>query len=70
MFTKPDEAYRFVNLRPTMLDDAGWFLPFIDIWTREKLPWAETPAIHKFDTLPKPEEWALLSRSYIAQAGW
>lgn len=61
MFTRP-EGYedQFVNLRPSMLDDRRWYKPFIEVWTREKLPWAATPALHRYETEPPMEEYGLL----------
>jgi hypothetical protein len=57
MFTRPEGLDWFVNLRPTMLDEPDWFTPFIETWTSEKLPWAETPAVHSYATLPALEEY-------------
>jgi hypothetical protein len=53
MFTRPIGMDWFVNVRPSMLDDHGWFVPFIETWTGEKLPWAHTPAPHSFATQPE-----------------
>ena len=39
-FTRAQGIENFVNLRPTMLDDASWFAPFIETCTNEWLPWA------------------------------
>jgi hypothetical protein len=58
MFTRPEGLDELVNLRPSMLDDHGWFVPLIEIWTREKLPWAVTSAIHSFVTQPEFHEYA------------
>lgn len=52
MFTRPEGMDQIVNVRPSMLDDHGWFVPFVEFWTREGLPWATTPAVHSFDTQP------------------
>jgi len=52
MFTRPEGMNEFVNLRPTMLDEHGWVAPFIEVWTQEKLPWANTPAVHSYATQP------------------
>lgn len=56
----------FVNLRPTMLDEHGWFAPFVDLWTAEKLPWAETGAPRRYETVPPMEEWPALIEAYAA----
>ena len=69
MFTRPEGMDWFVNLRPTMLDDPGWFIPFIETWTSEKLPWATTPAVHSFETLPAFDDFEGLTREYAALAG-
>ena len=69
MFTRPEGFDMFVNVRPTMLDDAGWFSPFIETFTSEKLPWATTPAVHSYETFPPFEAFEALTRDYAAQAG-
>lgn len=69
MFTKPDGIDFFVNLRPTMLDDTGWFTPFIETWTSEKLPWATTAAVHSYAALPAMDAYEGLIGEYRAQAG-
>ena len=50
VFTRVEGLDFFVNLRATMLDGHGWFRPFVEVWTSEKLPWAETGAAHSFAT--------------------
>jgi hypothetical protein len=52
MFTRPGGMASFVNLRPTMLDDHGWFEPYVETCTDEKLPWATTAAKHSFEGIP------------------
>ncbi|MES2343387.1 MAG: GFA family protein [Pseudomonadota bacterium] len=69
MFTRPGGMDWFVNLRPTLLDDAAWFVPFIETYTSEKLPWATTPAAHSFATFPAFEDYEGLSAAYMAQSG-
>ena len=64
MFTRPEGLDWFVNLRPTMLDDAGWFTPFIETWTSEKLAWATTPAVHSYAALPAFEAYEGLLAEY------
>ena len=67
MFTRPEGLDHFVNLRATMLDDATWVAPFIETWTREKLPWATTSAPHSFETFPAFEAYATLTADYAAR---
>ena len=64
MFTKPVGVDWFVNLRPTMLDDASWFSPFIETYTSEKLPWATTPAVHSFEKFPEFEDYEGLTKAF------
>src|SRR3569833_2743914 len=53
VFTRAEGLDWFVNIRATMLDEAGWCAPFAEFWTREKLPWATTPARHSFEAVPE-----------------
>jgi hypothetical protein len=64
MFTMPEGMDFFVNLRPTMLDDASWFAPFVETYTSTKLPWATTGAAHGFETFPPFEEYEVLTKAY------
>ena len=66
MFTRPEGVDFFVNLRPTMLDDTGWFEPFIETFTSEKLPWATTTARHSYPTFPEMQDYDGLIRGYAA----
>jgi hypothetical protein len=64
MFTRPEGFDQFVNLRPTMLDDASWFVPFIETMTSEKLPWAATPAVHSFEKFPPIDAYLRLTEEF------
>ena len=68
MFTRPEGVDFLVNLRPTMLDDAGWFSPFIETYTSEKLPWAATTAPHSYEAFPPFEAFDDLIQGYAAHA--
>ena len=57
LFTRPSGLDAFVNMRATMLDDASWFVPFVETATGEALPWAKTGATHSFANIPGPEAW-------------
>lgn len=61
------EAYGLVNLRATMLDSAGWFVPYMETFTSVQLPWARTPAVHSFSEFPPPEDYPDLMAQY---ANW
>lgn len=69
MFTRPEGVDAFVNVRPTMLDERRWFEPFIETYTREKLPWASTPARHSFETFPELSQYEPLMREFAQRAG-
>jgi hypothetical protein len=64
LFTRAEGMDWFVNLRPSALDEHGWFVPFLEVWTREKLPWAATPAEHSYETQPEFDEYEGLIRAF------
>jgi len=69
MFTRPDVTDAFVNVRPTMLDDCTWFMPFIETYTSERLHWATTPAVHSFEKFPPLESYESLVSEYAEHVG-
>jgi hypothetical protein len=66
MFTRPDGIDFFVNVRPTMLDDPKWYVPLVETYTSEKLPWATTPARHSYPAYPEMHEYEGLIGEYTA----
>jgi hypothetical protein len=66
MFTRPEGMDWFVNLRTTMLDEAARLAPFVETYTAEKLPFAQTGAAHSFEALPPMEAWEGLMQEYAA----
>jgi hypothetical protein len=66
MFTRPEGIDWFVNLRPTMLEDTSWFKPFIETFTSEKLAFAQTGAVHSYETFPPMEAYEGLLKEYAA----
>ena len=54
----------FVNVRATMLEDASWFVPFVETWTKTRLPWASTPAVYSYDEFPPVEDYAKLTSEF------
>ena len=61
VFTRPPAAMgHFVNVRATMLDDTGWFVPFLESCTAEKLAWAQTPAVHSYELFPPMDDYERL----------
>jgi hypothetical protein len=69
MFTRPDGFDAFVNLRASVLDDHSWFSPYVEMWTQEKLPWANTRAVHSFATQPEFSAYEALIGDYAERAG-
>ena len=67
VFTRAEGFDWFVNVRATMLDQAGWFEPFTELWTKEGLPWARTGAPHSFETSPAMEEYEGLMEAYARE---
>ncbi|MEJ0035562.1 MAG: GFA family protein [Gammaproteobacteria bacterium] len=60
----------FVNIRVTMLDDdLSWFAPFVETWTRTKLPFAMTQAPHSYPEFPPMEEFPRLSAEFSQKLG-
>ena len=66
MFTRPPGIDFIVNVRPTMLEDTGWYSPFIETYTSEKLAWATTPAVHSYEKFPPMEDYEGLVAAYAA----
>ncbi|HWE46078.1 MAG TPA: GFA family protein [Caulobacteraceae bacterium] len=68
MFTRADVMPGFVNVRPSLFDVRDWFVPFIETMTRDKLPWATTPARHRFEEFPPPESFGPLMAEFAASS--
>lgn len=54
----------FVNLRATLLDDVSWYSPFIETWTRTRLPWAATSAAHSYIEFPPESDYGILTAEF------
>ncbi|SON57680.1 hypothetical protein HDIA_4139 [Hartmannibacter diazotrophicus] len=67
MFTRISGIDAFVNVRPTLLDDPRWTLPFIETQTAEKLPWVETPACYSYERFPSEEEFEGLVKAFAEE---
>ena len=68
LFTRIVPEMGFVNVRATMLDDATWFVPFVETYTSTALPWVTTPAVHSFTEFPPLEAYQVLVGEYASQA--
>ncbi|MCA8869711.1 MAG: GFA family protein [Rhodobacteraceae bacterium] len=67
VFTTAEFFQGVVNLRATMLDDPTWFVPFIETYTSEMLPWAGTPAQHSYEKFPDFADFPKLIKEYAAE---
>jgi hypothetical protein len=68
LFTRPEGYDHIVNVRSTLFDQPRGEPPFIETYTSEKLPWAETGATHSFETFPSPEAFPELLAEFAARA--
>jgi hypothetical protein len=67
MFTRPARVDWLVNLRSSVLDEHHWSVPFIEVFTSEKLHWATTPARYSFETAPEPEAFEPLIAAFAEE---
>ncbi|MBV8685580.1 MAG: GFA family protein [Alphaproteobacteria bacterium] len=67
LFTRAEGFDWFVNLRAPTLDDHGWVVPYVELWTDEKLPWAETPARHAYPAGADAADWQRLMDGYARE---
>ncbi|MER8751789.1 GFA family protein [Mesorhizobium sp. M1050] len=65
--TRPHGLDWLVNVRATMLDDHGWYRPFVQVFTAEKLPWAVTNAVHSFESQPDLDGYAPLIEAFARE---
>jgi len=59
----------FVNVRATLLEDCSWFSPFLETWTRTKLPWVTIPAAHSYEEFPPMEDFPKLLGAFAQMGG-
>ncbi|WP_248795556.1 GFA family protein [Pseudomonas sp. MWU13-2105] len=64
LFTRPAGNEVIVGVRSSLLDNPRQFAPFIETWTREKLPWVATGAMHGFEGFPDPQDFTALTQQY------
>ena len=69
LFSRPDGLQGLVNVRSSLFEDAGAFAPFIDTFTSEKLPWAESGAAQAFERFPPAERFPELLAGFAAFRG-
>jgi hypothetical protein len=66
LFSRMQGMDFFVNVRPTMLDDAAWYAPFVETYTSTKLAFAETGAPHAYREFPPMDAYEGLMRDFAA----
>lgn len=64
LFSRLEGQDDVVNVRMTMFEGLRSFVPFIELYTSEKLPWVKTGAVHVYDTVPAREEFGDLLKEY------
>jgi len=64
LFTRPSQMDTIVNIRSTLLDDARWVTPFIDIETKDKLPNITTGAEMSFEGTPPIDDFMQIVADY------
>jgi len=64
LFTHPAETGAVPGVRSSMMENARQFGPFVETWTSEKLPWAQTGATHSFAQFPPPDAFGALTRGF------
>lgn len=69
VFTRAHGMDWFVNVRATLLDEPAWFAPYLEVAAAEALPWSQTPAVHRFDGFPAPEDYTHLVEGYLRHVG-
>ena len=64
IFTALPPEFGAVNLRATMLDEASWFVPFMETQVAEKLQWVTIPAKRSFERFPEPKDFPILMEEF------
>lgn len=53
VYSQIEGANHRINLRTSILSNAGMFVPFMEMMTTEKMPWAHVPVVHSYSSFPK-----------------
>ncbi len=64
LFTRPAQTDTIVNVRCTILDEASWVMPFVDIETKDKLPGVVTGAEFSFDETPPMDTFMTIAAEF------
>lgn len=66
LFTRIEPDPGFTNVRVGALDDPAPFVPFVETCTDQALPWASTPAPHRYPGFPPNAAFGPLLAEYAA----
>lgn len=66
LFTRVPADFHAINVRATMLDDAGWFVPYMETYTEAALSWALTGAVESFATFPDASDYPRIMAAFAA----
>lgn len=67
LYTDGFAGGRFVNFRPTMLEDASWVVPFVESYTSEKLLEVVSGAKHAYPQFPPPADYPKLIEAFARE---
>ncbi|MFC3691414.1 GFA family protein [Chenggangzhangella methanolivorans] len=68
LFSRMEGFEWFTNVRPTMLEEPERFAPFVETWTAERLPFAQTGAEKSYPGFPPMEDFEPLMKAYAEKA--
>lgn len=66
LFTRPAQSDEVVGVRSSLLDQPQGYAPYMETWTREKLPWASTGARVSYEAFPEPQDYPGLLAAFAA----
>jgi hypothetical protein len=69
LYTVPDGFEGFANVRSSLFADAAEHRPYVEMWTREALPLAQSGAEVKYETVPDEAQFGDLMASYAEWDG-
>ena len=64
VYTKGEAHGNLVVVRSTLFDETGWIMPFLEVNTAERLPWARLGAPHQYETVPIKPIWLRHAAEY------
>ena len=68
LYTTLEAVGDFVNVRTTMLDKPPAEPPFVETFTSEALPWAQTGAARSYPGFPEMDAYPRLMQEFAARA--